>query len=88
MAGGVTANSVWIANGPNSGKDLAGVSIGAGAEGGLGAYVSGAPGGSAGVTSEGTAGINTGAGIGIGAAMYASHCTTRVISCENSPCKK
>ncbi len=88
MGGGITANSVWIVNGPSSGQDLAGVSIGAGVEGGVGAYVSGSPAGSAGVNSKGEVGGNVGAGIGLGASMYASHCTTRVISCEDSPCKK
>ena len=67
------------------GKDLAGVAIGAGAEGGLGGYVSGSPAGAAGVSADSSTGITGGAGLGAGLAMYASHCTTRVISCTNTP---
>ena len=85
IAGGVTANSVWILNGPKLGKDLAGVTVGAGAEGGLGGYLSGSPTGAVGVSADSSAGITGGAGLGAGLAMYASHCTTRVISCTNTP---
>ena len=87
LTGGATANSIWVSNGPKCGKDLAGVSVGGGAEGGFGVYASGGPSGSAGVTQDGTVSGEYGAGFGIGFAMYASHCTTRIISCENTPCE-
>lgn len=84
IGGGVTANSVWILNGPKLGKDLAGEAVGAGIEGGLVGYVSGSPAGAVGVSADSSAGISSGAGLGAGLAMYASHCTTRVISCTNT----
>ncbi len=87
LTGSVTANSIWIVNGPKCGRDLAGVSIGAGVEGGLGAYIATGPIGSAGISEDGTVEINPGAGIGVGLAIYASHCTTKVMSCKNSPCE-
>jgi RHS repeat-associated protein len=90
LGGGITAQSIWILGGPKCGKQLAGVSVGGGAEGGLGGYVSGAPGGAVGASKNKTGnystGITGGAGIGAGGAMYGYHCTTRVISCENTPC--
>jgi len=85
IAGGITANSIWIPNGPQCGKNLEGVTIGMGAEGGFGEYIGAGPGGSGGVGQNKTTSVTGGAGIGIGFSIYSSHCTTRVIFCENSP---
>lgn len=82
LGGGVTATSLWLVNGPSTGKGLNGVMISMGVEGGLGGYVSGAPGGTIGVAEGSQAGSSGGAGIGAGFAEYVEYATTRVISCE------
>ena len=83
LGGGVSANSLWLLNGPSTGQGLNGASLSFGIEGGLGAYVSGSPAGTLGVTEKAEAAIGSlGAGIGAGFAEYAEYAKTRVISCE------
>ena len=88
IAGGITAESIWIPNGPKFGKDLAGTSNGMGVEGGLGGYISGTPANTFTYANDGAFSITEGAGIGAGFAEYAQKCNTRVIFCEKTPKNK
>jgi len=82
LGGGVTASSLWVFNGPATGAELSGVSVSAGLEGGLGAYLSGGPGGSLGVNSSSNVSASVGAGIGAGIMGFAEYGKTKVIKCE------
>jgi RHS repeat-associated protein len=73
-----SANSIWIVNGPKCGKDLAGVTIG------MGLNVL-QPSATVGVASNKSVTITGGGGVGPSGAMYASHCSTEIDYCVNTP---
>ena len=78
---GESANSLWIINGPECGKDLEGVSIG------MGLYLV-SPAASGGVSSTSAVSVTGGASLRPkGGALYAQHCKTTIRKCWNTPCE-